>query len=99
MLQISYPFANGASQGNYFLPKNNKLAVFEEKTGLQKQLCSQSWKLDLPCIDLCNIGFPLKKDIGLQMKITPHLNTPIHPSMHQPSLPVNPDPNPTPPNR
>ena len=33
--------ANGASQDNYFLPKNHKLAVFEEKTkttGFQKQL-------------------------------------------------------------
>ena len=38
MWQILYPPANGASQGNYFLPKNHKLAVFEEKTGLQKQL-------------------------------------------------------------
>ena len=25
MWQISYPSANGASQGNYFLPKSNKL--------------------------------------------------------------------------
>ena len=32
------PLANEASQGNYFLPKSHKLAVFEEKTGLQKQL-------------------------------------------------------------
>ena len=32
-MQISYP---PASQGNYFLPKSHKLAVFEEKTGLQK---------------------------------------------------------------
>ena len=32
------PLANGASQGKYFLPKSHKLAVFEEKTGLQKQL-------------------------------------------------------------
>ena len=30
--------AIGASQGNYFLPKSQKLAVFEEKTGLHKQL-------------------------------------------------------------
>ena len=28
------PPANGASQGNYFLPKSHKLAVFEEKTAL-----------------------------------------------------------------
>ena len=34
MWQISYPPANGASQGNYFLPKSHKLAVFEEKTAL-----------------------------------------------------------------
>ena len=33
------PPANGASQGNYFLPKSHKLAVFEEKkNGLPKQL-------------------------------------------------------------
>ena len=30
--------ANGASQGNYFLPKSDNFAAFEEKTGLQKQL-------------------------------------------------------------
>ena len=30
--------ANGASQGNYLLPQMHKLAVFEEKTGFQKQL-------------------------------------------------------------
>ena len=30
------PLANGASQGNYFLPKSNKLAVFEEKNTLTK---------------------------------------------------------------
>ena len=34
--QISYPPANVVSQGNYFLPKSYKLAVFEEKTRLQK---------------------------------------------------------------
>ena len=34
--QISYPPANGASQGIYFLPKGHKLAVFEEKAGFQK---------------------------------------------------------------
>ena len=28
------PPANGASQGNYFLPKSNKLVVLEEKTAL-----------------------------------------------------------------
>ena len=38
MWQISYPPVNGASQGNYFQPKSNELAVFKEKTGLQKQL-------------------------------------------------------------
>ena len=38
MWQISYPPVNGASQGNYFLPKSKKLAVLEAKTGLQKQL-------------------------------------------------------------
>ena len=27
----SYPPANGASQGNYFLPKSKKLAVFEKR--------------------------------------------------------------------
>ena len=32
MWQISYPPVNKASQGNYFLPKSHKLAVFEEKT-------------------------------------------------------------------
>ena len=32
------PPANGVSQGNYFLPKSLKLAVFEEKMSLQKQL-------------------------------------------------------------
>ena len=31
--------ANGASQGNYFLSKNHKLAVYEAKAGFQKQLC------------------------------------------------------------
>ena len=31
------PPANGAGQGNYFLPKNHKLAVLEEKKGFQKQ--------------------------------------------------------------
>ena len=30
MWLISYPPANGESQGNYFLPKSHKLAVFEE---------------------------------------------------------------------
>ena len=35
--QISYPLANGASQGNYFLSKSHKLAVFDEKIGFQKQ--------------------------------------------------------------
>ena len=29
---------NGASQNNYILPKSHKLAIFEEKIGLQKQL-------------------------------------------------------------
>ena len=28
--------ANGVSQGNYFLPKSQKLAVFESKMSLQK---------------------------------------------------------------
>ena len=28
MWQISYPPANGASQGNYFLPKSHKKTVF-----------------------------------------------------------------------
>ena len=31
MWQISYPPANGASQGNYFLPKSQKLAFFEKR--------------------------------------------------------------------
>ena len=35
MWQISYHLANGASQGNYFLPK---MAVFDAKMGLQKLL-------------------------------------------------------------
>ena len=30
------PLANGASQGNYFLAKIQKMAVFDAKTGLQK---------------------------------------------------------------
>ena len=51
MWQISYPPVNGASQGIYFPPKmrfqpktpkfkekGHKLAVFDAKTGLQKQL-------------------------------------------------------------
>ena len=38
MGQFSYPPANGVSQGNYLLPKSHKLAVFDEKTGIQKQL-------------------------------------------------------------
>ena len=39
MWQISYPPlpANGASQGDYFLPKSHKLAVLR-KNSLQKQL-------------------------------------------------------------
>ena len=36
MWQISYPPANWASQGNYFLPKSHNLAVFEEKNRLTK---------------------------------------------------------------
>ena len=36
MWQISYPPANGASQGNYFLPKSHKFAVSEEKNRLTK---------------------------------------------------------------
>ena len=39
MWEISYPPANGVSQDNYFLPKSHKLAVFEAKMSLQKQLC------------------------------------------------------------
>ena len=31
MWQISYPPANGTSQGKYFLAKSHKFAVFEEK--------------------------------------------------------------------
>ena len=38
MGKISYPPANGMSQGNNLPPKSHKLAVFEEKIGLQKQL-------------------------------------------------------------
>ena len=38
MFQISYLSTNGASKGNYFLPKTHKLTVFKEKTGFQKQL-------------------------------------------------------------
>ena len=38
MCQISYSPVNGASQGNSFLSKSHKLAVFLRKTGLQKQL-------------------------------------------------------------
>ena len=36
MWQISYPPANGANQGNYFLPKIHKLAVFLRKNWLTK---------------------------------------------------------------
>ena len=36
MWQITYPPANGASQGNYFFTKTNKLVVFEEKNILTK---------------------------------------------------------------
>ena len=36
--QISYPPANGANLGIYFVLKSKKLAVFEAKTSLQKQL-------------------------------------------------------------
>ena len=38
MWQISWPSVNGASQGNYFRPKSNKLAIFEAKMSLQKKL-------------------------------------------------------------
>ena len=39
------PPVNGASQGNYFLPKSNKLAVFEEKQAYKNSSESQSCKL------------------------------------------------------
>ena len=37
-VQISHTPVNRASQGNYFLSKSHKLAVFQAKMGLQKQL-------------------------------------------------------------
>ena len=39
------PPANGASQGNYFLPKSHKLAVFEEKHAYKNSSGSQRRKL------------------------------------------------------
>ena len=36
MRQISYPPVNGVSQGNYFLPKSDKLAFFKGKNKKQK---------------------------------------------------------------
>ena len=50
MWQISYPPANGASQGNYFLQDSHKLAVFEEKTGLKTALAAK-------CANFFSIGF------------------------------------------
>ena len=35
------PPANGASQGNYFLPQSYKLAVFEEKIVLKTALAAK----------------------------------------------------------
>ena len=43
MWQISYPLAVGGCQGIHFLQKSHKLALFEEKISLQKQL----WQLNL----------------------------------------------------
>ena len=42
MWQISYPPANGVSQGNNFMPKSNKLAVFEKKKENNKRLKNSS---------------------------------------------------------
>ena len=47
--QISYLPVNWVSQGNYFLPKSPKLAVFEEKTDLQKQLPQPKWQTFFKC--------------------------------------------------
>ena len=44
-VQISFPPLNGASQGNYFLPKWHKLAVFEEKQAYKNSSGSQTCKL------------------------------------------------------
>ena len=51
MWLISYPPANGASWGNYFLPKSHKLTVFEEKTSLLKTA------LGAKVADFFSIGF------------------------------------------
>ena len=44
------PPANGASQGNYFLPKSHKLAVFEEKWAYKNSSGSHACKFWF-CLD------------------------------------------------
>ena len=37
MLQISYPPANGARQGNYFLAKSHKLGLFKKMLNMDSK--------------------------------------------------------------
>ena len=63
-LQISYPPVNGASQGNYFLPKSHKLAVFEKKA--YKTALAEKWQTFCQMV----FGSGLTKDQIIFCKIT-----------------------------
>ena len=67
--QISFPPANGASQGYYFVPKSHKSAVFEEKTGLQKQL----WQPNVQTFVSMVFGSGKMKDKFLAHSVQPVL--------------------------
>ena len=55
------PPANGASQGNYFLPKSHKLAVFEEKN---RKKCAHKISSGSKTCKLFSIGFWFWLDEG-----------------------------------